>query len=77
MNMAVTIHFADGRTEDFPRATSATNRGPILTVASYDKAKRDLVEVKSFMANEVAMAEVFENGVLSRLVNGSGRRSSN
>jgi len=72
--MAVTVHFVDGRTEDFPSATSATNRGPVFTVARYDRRRRDLVEVRSFQSSQVALAEVFEGGVLKNIIAGAGRK---
>jgi hypothetical protein len=75
--MAVTVHFIDGRTETFPLATSATNRGPVFTIARYDKAKLDLVEVSSFMSDQVTVAEVFDGAVLKNVISGSGRTNSN
>ena len=71
--MSVTVRFIEGKAQDFPQATSATNRGPIFTVAKHDSTKRDLAEVKSFLSKDVTVAEVFEGGALKRIVNGSGQ----
>ena len=39
------------------QATFATNGAQIFTIVKYDKAKRDRVEVASFMSHEVTVAE--------------------
>ena len=69
--MAVIVYFANGDSQRFPKATTASNRDPIFTVARDDEATRELVEVGSFLATNVRMAEVFEGETLTEMIAGS------
>ena len=56
----VRVHFVDGRSESFPFATNAVNRGPVFIVERHFPEHRRAESVRSFLVVDVAYALVFE-----------------
>ena len=56
----VRVHFVDGRSEAFPFATNAINRGPVFVVERHFPEHRQSEPVRSYLVVDVAYALVFE-----------------
>jgi hypothetical protein len=72
--MPVTLFFANGSIQEFPTATMARNHDGTLQLVRYNGATREVEPLETFLATEVAVAQVYEDGVLRAVVIGDAVR---
>jgi hypothetical protein len=71
--MPVKVYFADGTIEDFPSATHAAVRGQWMELTTRNPLTEQEHSVAIRNANDVRVAEIYENGMLRETVSGKGR----
>ena len=74
--MSVTVRFVSGEEKVFRDADSAFRQDKMIVVSKWNTKRRHLDEVAVFMSNQVVVAEVSKNGVVTNGVFGDRPRSA-
>jgi hypothetical protein len=66
--MAVILFFHDGQIAEFPSATTAETHHGLIHVLHFNQQTLALELVKAFTVADVALAQVFEYGTLTKVL---------
>ena len=66
--MAVTLFFRDGQIAEFPSATTAEKRDGLIHVLHFNQQTIALESVTAYTVADVALAQVFESGTLTKVI---------
>ncbi len=74
--MAVTLYLAEGTHRTIPEATSANLDESLFRIGRWNRKRRCLDDLELLPADQVAVAEIFENGTRTNVILGKGRISN-